>query len=354
MSSLPSRPTPISQKAFAESYGGTLICGFFAILFYGISLLQTYLYYLKYTRDMIWMKLLVLLITVLGTAQIGLICASIYRYVIVSYDNPEILAGGLTTIFVGVILGYIICVMVQIFFTKMIYHLLTGVKRYILITGFAIFIISEFAFGICWVVKEFQSATLAELVPWVLKLLVPLRILRMVSDGATTFTLCSILCDARVRFKPSMKLLRTIIIYAINRFALTTIVGSIQTIIMLVNPHSISALSIEFIAVHLYINSFLAALNARNRIRGNRVASTYISSSEMNHQPASTNVNLPGIPSPISPAQSNSPQTPISHDNLDGAGRQRLKINVETESYVLRDIESPEDPKGSSALSHEL
>ncbi|THU97153.1 hypothetical protein K435DRAFT_778185 [Dendrothele bispora CBS 962.96] len=395
MSSLPDRPTPISQSAFAKSYGGTLICGFFAILFYGVSLLQTYMYYLKYTRDTIWMKLLVLFITILGTVQIGLICTTIYTYLVISYTNPSILAGGLWSVYIGVILGYIVCVIIQTFFAKMIYHLTSGVKRYLLVTGFAVFIISEFAFGICWVVMEFKSATLAQLVPWVSKLLVPLRILRMVSDGTTTLSLCLILFDANVQFKPSVKLIRTIIIYAINRFILTTIVGCVQTILMLVDPHSISALSIEFIAVHLYINSFLAALNARNRIRGanHRVSSSYISSSDLhnhNHNnlhprsPTNVNISLPGINtgpiSPASPVQSNfSPQTPTTpHGLLDGIPssgiaktstmRRGLKIHVDTESFVMRDLESPgddgdgddeviedRDRKGSSSLeSHVL
>ncbi|KAF5350381.1 hypothetical protein D9758_012479 [Tetrapyrgos nigripes] len=353
-SPFPDRPTPISQKAFAESYGGTLICCFFAILFYGVSLLQTYMYFLKYPKDTTWMKLLVLIVTVLGTAQIILVCATIYRYLIVSYTDPSVLAGGTPVIFTGVILGYLVCIMVQTFFARMIYHLMKGMKRYLLITGFVLFILSEFAFGMCWVVKEFQSTTLAELAPWAPKLLVPLRILRMVSDGATTLSLCLILFDAKIQFKPSMKLVRTIIIYSINRFVLTTIVGSVQTILILINPHSISVLSIEFISLHLYINSLLAALNSRNRVRGSgRPSSSYISSEEI--RPTPTSVNLPGMSSPISPADTNSPQTPKSphslpspisrsadeYPSLRQTLRKGLKINVETESYVMKDIETP-------------
>ncbi|THV00915.1 hypothetical protein K435DRAFT_837045 [Dendrothele bispora CBS 962.96] len=329
MSPFPDRPTPISQKEYAASFGnnvfgfpkvqmandvymllcdlgGTLICGLIAMLLYGISILQTYMYFLNYPRDAKWMKILFHLmlskVTVIATLT-----------TVQTTFHLSVLGLGWWGIYVGALLNYIIIILVQTFFAKMIYHLTAGVKRYFLMVGFATFILSGFSnvffnsiyarllranFHAFSTRDLFQSATIEDFIPWIPKLLVPLRMLRMISDATTTLSLCLILFDANVQFKPSIKLVRTIIIYAINRLALTTIVGTVQTIMMIVNPHDISSLSIDYIAAHLYINSFLASLNARNSLRGGNpvlsynVPGTQASALEFGHRQTAT-VTLP-------------------------------------------------------------
>ncbi|KAK7464943.1 hypothetical protein VKT23_006151 [Stygiomarasmius scandens] len=71
-------------------------------------------------------------------------------------------------------------------------------------------------------------------------------------------------------------------------------------------------------------------------------ASSYLSTSEVH--PTRTNVNLPGMAT----EHSNIPEMPISHTGQDigQVPRKGVRINVETESYMMRDIESPEDYKG--------
>ncbi|KAK7464941.1 hypothetical protein VKT23_006149 [Stygiomarasmius scandens] len=172
-------------------------------------------------------------------------------------------------------------------------------------------------------------------------------------------SLCFILLDTQVHLNSSIRLIRTIVLYAVNRFVLTTIVGSVQTILHLIDQQNISALFIDYIAVHclVYVNSFLAALNARNNIRGNPTVS--YTSSDLQRIHGSTSVNLPGIQNSFATAEPpGRPDRSGSVENASGESfRQPLRkgtavsMHVGTESYVMRDLDISKD-LGHGALQH--
>ncbi|KAF7326906.1 hypothetical protein MVEN_02584500 [Mycena venus] len=100
--------------------------------------------------------------------------------------------------------------------------------------------------------------------------LVPLYCIRVVSDAITAVVLCAVLHEASSRlttFTGSKRVVKTLMVYAMNRFILTTIVVIIQTIVLLIKPDSIWAMVLDAITVHLYVNSLLATLNARQKLR---------------------------------------------------------------------------------------
>ncbi|KAJ6542600.1 hypothetical protein B0H19DRAFT_1238918 [Mycena capillaripes] len=69
----------------------------------------------------------------------------------------------------------------------------------------------------------------------------------------------------------SKKLFKALMLYAMNRFILTTSIRSVvvivQTIVLIVKPDSVWAMVLDVITVHLYVNSLLATLNARQKLR---------------------------------------------------------------------------------------
>ncbi|KAK7464978.1 hypothetical protein VKT23_006186 [Stygiomarasmius scandens] len=189
----------------------------------------------------------------------------------------------------------------------------------------------------------------------------------MLSDTITTFALCATLYDAKVHFKPSIKLVRTMIIYAMNRFILTTIVGCIQTVVMLVNPHNQAILAVDMISAHLYINSFLAALNARDHARGIGMGAAFVDVSSSEGQSSdytfsvnrsrTANVNLPGVSAhearagdlDLAGGRSKSRQRGESVRNLKGV---QIEVEVEREEFVLNDMALRQDDQKGSTESH--
>ncbi|KAJ8516993.1 hypothetical protein ONZ45_g5750 [Pleurotus djamor] len=288
--SLPDRITPVTQAMFDETYGQTfvsgasLICSQILLVLYGLATLQTYMYFMNYTRDPKSIKLTVLWIWLLSTLHAAFISHTEYHYLAKSYSDPMLLIDGEWSVYSGIAVGVAICFCVQVFFARMIFCLTNGATQRMLAVSFAVLIMAHAVFGIYISYDLFHLWEIPALHAAVYRSMVPLLIIRVVSDALTAGTLCVILYDSK-SFARSLKLLNTLIVYSMNRFILTTLVVIVQTIILLKRPRSIWAMAIEFITAQLYVNSFLASLNSRNRLRhignSNSISLSYIQPSSI-------------------------------------------------------------------------
>ncbi|KAF5367211.1 hypothetical protein D9757_012212 [Collybiopsis confluens] len=68
----------------------TILIGFtLATILYGITVIQTYLYYKSYPKDQIWLKLFVAALWILDTLTTILVAHSIYTYTVLDFGDPE-------------------------------------------------------------------------------------------------------------------------------------------------------------------------------------------------------------------------------------------------------------------------
>ncbi|KIK39353.1 hypothetical protein CY34DRAFT_339326 [Suillus luteus UH-Slu-Lm8-n1] len=88
--------------------------------------------------------------------------------------------------------------------------------------------------------------------------------------GATTFadvviasSLCYLLATSRTGFSSTDSLITKLMVYVINTGSLTSICSMIAMITCAVMPNNFIFLAVEFLVAKLYVNSFLALLNAR-------------------------------------------------------------------------------------------
>ncbi|KAJ7708770.1 hypothetical protein B0H17DRAFT_1324896 [Mycena rosella] len=266
---LPDRITPLTQAQFSETYGGSLICCMVSLPIYGISLLQVHMYYMNYPLDNKWIKIMVALLVIFESAHTWMTCHTVYHYSILSYSNPLSLIDGEWSVYTANALGIPIVLLIQIYFSRMVYLLAHKKWKLLVIIVFGLLIVAQIGFGIYTCVERFKIWELPKLKALVYPALVPLYGIRVVSDAITAGALCLVLYDATIHtlFHGSSKLFKTLIIYAMNRFILTTVVVIVQTSVLLAKPASIWAMVLEFITVHLYVNSLLATLNARKSLR---------------------------------------------------------------------------------------
>ncbi|KAJ7777351.1 hypothetical protein B0H16DRAFT_1505210 [Mycena metata] len=266
---LPDRITPLTQAEFSETHGGTLVCCMVSLPIFGISLLQAYIYYLNYPRDNKWLKTMVALLLFFESTLTWMGCQSVYHYLILGYSNPLSLIDGDWSVYVANALGIPICFLIQIYFSRMVYLLAKKKWKVTAVIIFGVLIIGQIVFGIYAVVKFFVLWELPKLKAVVYPALVPLYSTRVVSDTLTAVALCIVLYDASTHsvFKGSSNLFKTLMIYAMNRFILTTVVVVIQTCVLIAKPGSLWAMAMDAITPHLYVNSLLATLNARKKLR---------------------------------------------------------------------------------------
>ncbi|KAJ7173625.1 hypothetical protein C8R46DRAFT_1215550 [Mycena filopes] len=290
---LPDRITPLTQAQFSETYGGSLICCMVSLPVFGISLLQvdcgslallvvhltssqTYIYYLNYPRDSKWLKYMVAVLVFIESVQTWMICHTVYHYSILSYSNPLSLIDGEWSVYTAIALGIPTCFLIQIYFARMVYLLVKKKWRLATAIVFGVLIVAQIGFGLCVAIKFILIWELPKLHTIVYWALVPLYSIRVLSDTLTATVLCLVLYDASTRsvYRRSTNMFKTLMIYAMNRFVLTTVAVIIQTCVLIAKPQSIWAMAMDFVTVHLYVNSFLATLNARNSVRGSGPDST--------------------------------------------------------------------------------
>jgi len=113
----------------------------------------------------------------------------------------------------------------------------------------------------------FIKKELAKLSEISLKAAMPFAIFAVLSDIMIAGALCYFLHGGRTGFKSTDTIVTTLIVYAINRCLLTSVVAVLEIIVFSTMPHSLWFVAIDFVIGKLYANSLLATLNCREALR---------------------------------------------------------------------------------------
>ncbi|KAF9468446.1 hypothetical protein BDZ94DRAFT_786545 [Collybia nuda] len=275
-----SAPAPHSRIVIDDTYGAAFIGALFTAMLYGLTTLQTYFYFVYYPKDGMEIKSLVSLVWILDTVQTILVSLCMYHYLVTNYANPPALAIGHWSLFVSVAMNVTIAFFVQCFFTVRIFRLSHPKIRWWLSSIIALVVFAHFCFGIETVVFLFIKKELKRLPEITLIAATPFAALAVLSDIFIAAALCVLLHGSRTGFRRTNTLVTTLIIYAINRCLLTSVVAVAEVIVFAVSPESLWFLAIDFVIGKLYANSLLATLNSRNSLRtaaGSTMASVPLS-----------------------------------------------------------------------------
>jgi len=96
----------------------------------------------------------------------------------------------------------------------------------------------------------------------------PFAVLAVLSDVLITLALCVLLYNSRTGFRSTNSMLNLIIVYAINRCLLTSIVATIEMVMFVTEQETLWYLAADFVVGKLYVNSLLATLNTRSALAG--------------------------------------------------------------------------------------
>ncbi|KAJ6477674.1 hypothetical protein C8R45DRAFT_1101984 [Mycena sanguinolenta] len=263
MSLVPDRITPLTQAQFADYHGAVLASVMLPL--FGLSIIQVYLYLLNYGNDSRWLKTFVAFLWTLGALNAILVCHTVYHYLVLSYTDPLLMIQGEWSVYTATAISILTCSLIEMF--------TSGKWRRLILVVNGILIPAQIVFGFLVTYKLFVLWDLPKLPTIVYSAMVPMFVLRVLTDAFTCVTLCIVLYEARPDYGRS--LIKTLIVYAMNRFILTTQV-SLSYLLpnplqLLLSPDSIGAMVMEFVTGHLYINSFLATLNARASLRKGEV-----------------------------------------------------------------------------------
>ncbi|KAI6104405.1 hypothetical protein F5141DRAFT_1237962 [Pisolithus sp. B1] len=252
-----------------NTWGAAFIGGMVTAVLYGITTLQTYLYFMNYPNDDVPTKLFVAAIWVLDTTHITLMCHALYYYLVSSYGVTTSLAYGVWSLFASVA--------VNILHREDILPMppssqVAGDRANQILWQQIVTVLTHLGFGIETVVFMFIKKQLSSLSQLTYYAVTPFGAALVVSDVFIAVALCLLLREnsSLTVFPRTKHLINILMIYAINRCLLTSAVAIAEVALWAVNPENSWFMAVDFTIGKLYANSLLASLNSRNFVRRNR------------------------------------------------------------------------------------
>ncbi|KAA1469756.1 hypothetical protein DENSPDRAFT_928362 [Dentipellis sp. KUC8613] len=246
-----------------DTFGSALIGLLLGAVLYGVTLLQTWLYFRHYEKDSRILKSVVLLLWFLDTLHLALCARTIYWYLITNYNNPSALADDMWAMSLQTDCNGVIGLIVEVFFARRVYMM----SRNWLITGLIVVLACiHFGLGVVFTVESFilvQFSRFPELT-WITCTGLGCA---AAADLLIAFTMCWYLFRSRTGFERTDSMITTLMIYSINTGLVTSIVATGAVIAFAVMPLNFVWLAFFWVLGKCYVNSLLAILNSRDVIR---------------------------------------------------------------------------------------
>jgi hypothetical protein len=217
------------------------------------------------TADHTLHKVLVAFLWVLDTFDTVLNTHILYFYLVTNYLQPQALLFPVWSVIIHVAATSISNFIVRCTFARRIYRLSNGnVPGTLWIVALSIL---DLSCGIIITVKAFSVETFAGL-----ESVSTLMYLNFAagtsSDLSVALALCWLLRSSRTGFQRTDSLIRVLMMYAVNTGLIVALDAAAGMLAYVFMPHNFIFLGFYLLLSKLYLNSYLAVLNARPGLRG--------------------------------------------------------------------------------------
>ncbi|KIM79500.1 hypothetical protein PILCRDRAFT_823410 [Piloderma croceum F 1598] len=273
--------------AFAQdqntTWGVVLIGIVLASILFGITWVQTYIYYTSYGGDSRSLKLLVGILWVLDCAHTAVITHTVYFGVITHVGEPEtsVVWSKAGEIYLTVcdissntdrpfnslaVRQSSIAWIVQIFLIVRIWHMSRGIVRYATVT--ILFLISalSFATGFAYASRILEIKVVARVAEAMNLMNVALGS-TVAGDILLTICMSFLLSRSRTGIERTDTLVNTLIKYTVRNGLITSACALLVVIMNAALPRTQAFLAFYSLLSKLYANTLLSTLNARNVLR---------------------------------------------------------------------------------------
>ncbi|KAF8558675.1 hypothetical protein OG21DRAFT_1088413 [Imleria badia] len=254
----------------SNSWGSTLAAVFVSLVFYGVSILQTFLYYERFTEDSIILKSLVAWVFVLDTLHTVLISAGVWQYFVVHFGDDSFLAYTHAPLLISIVVTSAVSSTVQSFFIYRIWFLMKSRFRWLLPAILMPFVVAQLVLGAFYTVvaMAFQTSVSAVSGPLLTKAANALNGIAMAVDITITIFLCTLLAIGRTGFADTDQMLLRLIFISVNTGLSSALFAFLSVILLVIYPTDLIFTALYYPLCTVYCNTLLASLNARKFIRG--------------------------------------------------------------------------------------
>ncbi|KAI0724648.1 hypothetical protein C8Q72DRAFT_889705 [Fomitopsis betulina] len=275
-----------------STYGAIVIGAFVAAVLFGITNLQTFIYFQRYPSDRLWNKLSVCWLWLLDAVHLALCIHMVYWYLVTDYLNPAALLDIVWSFKAQIIVDAIVVVSVHSLYTIRLWKLNAADSRksvfrtMLPIVVSCIVVFGGYATALILCYKVFVPPHISTCSPLmvfhstrftVYTDLLATQWVTYLPLGAATFvdiiialSLCYFLerCRTRSTSNGIDSTITLLMVYTLNTGVITSLCSLTAIVTMAALPTTFAVISVEFILTKLYVNSFLAMFNARSKLRG--------------------------------------------------------------------------------------
>jgi len=254
-----------------DTLGALYLGATIALVMFGITIFQTYFYYMNYGQDSRSIKLLVMFVFLLDAAQSVILCYMNYYY-LVSVGINQVVGSSFDklahTISISSITTVLASVIAQAFYVTRIYQLCQPRWRWWICCPITISIVAHFAVGIAeYSIFYINAETLTR--KNTRDIVIPYMISNLLPDVMITVGLCVLLCNRRAEVQVSRmhRIIQNIIIFCVERFILSMALSILEIVTYTVLRHTLYPSAIDMVYGKVVINSLLATLNCRHAVK---------------------------------------------------------------------------------------
>ncbi|KIJ64709.1 hypothetical protein HYDPIDRAFT_28075 [Hydnomerulius pinastri MD-312] len=252
-------------------YTGSTLAGIFGCLvLYGVSIMQTFIYYVGYPKDSIAQKLLVAIVFVLDTAHTLLACSGIWNYLIQDYGDLPNISVLHVPITLVILVTPLVSFLVQSYFVWRIWFLSAGRFKWMFPAVMMPCVTLQPALSFYYIAKLLTTPTVAELSsPLMMKLANACNGTAAAVDITITIAMCTLLAMGRTRFNANTdRMLLRLIVISINTGLWTALFALFAVILHVAYPGDLIYTGVYFPLCTLYCNTLVANFNVRSYARG--------------------------------------------------------------------------------------
>jgi len=248
-----------------NTFGVFLVGVVISATLYGVTCVQTWYYFSRYSSDPWYIRLLVAAVLVSDSVHQALITHTVYTYLVTDFGVYGDLTKLVWSLIVEVLFNGLTALLVQCFLAMRVYRLSN--KSIIATAAVMSLVIGEFVLVVIYVAKAINLTTfvqLTELKP----LSMSVNAVAAAGDVLIAAFLCTLLQQSRTGFRKSDTMISKLILFSINTGLLTSVCAVMSLISITVWPNTFIYIAFYFCLGRLYCNSLLATLNARKSLRG--------------------------------------------------------------------------------------
>lgn len=249
-------------------FGSALIGSLVSVMLYGITTLQTYVYYMHHSEDSSTTRFIVAATWVLDTLQVSFMCHAMYYYLITNWGVPTSLDSIVWSSPMSALVNSFVVTLVQLFFARQIYYLCRHQLRWLVIVSIIVLVLAYFGFSMGTVVIAFVTDEGPFPPSFAFHAAILSQAAGAVCEVLITTSLCKLLygSSSGSAFPRTKRLLNTLLVYAVNRCLLTLFVV-IAALAATVDNQDGWVMGLNFISGKLYANSLLSSLNTRQYLQ---------------------------------------------------------------------------------------